>query len=171
MEFEQVLKGRFSVRDFADRPVEDEKLGKIIKAGLLAPTACNNQPQRIFVLKSAAALEKIRGITRCAFNAPVVLMVAYDASEEWHNPLQADVTSGEQDVSIAATQMMLAAWDLGIGSCWVDFFPNAQTAEAFELPENIVPVMLLPLGYPAEGVTPAKGHLTKRPAEEIVRVL
>lgn len=171
MEFEQVLKGRFSVRNFADRPIEDEKLSKIIKAGLIAPTACNNQPQRIYVLKSASALEKIRGITRCAFNAPVVLMLAYDRTEEWHNPMQEDITSGQQDVSIAATQMMLAAWDLGIGSCWVDFFPNSETAKAFGLPEDIVPVMLLPLGYAAEGVVPAKGHLNKRPAEELVRVL
>lgn len=171
MEFETVIKERFSVRDYADRPIEDQKLSKIIKAGLIAPTACNNQPQRIYVLKSEAALSKIRSITRCAFNAPIVLMIAYDEAEEWHNPLQEGIFSGQQDVSIAATQMMLEAWNLGIASCWVDFFPNDDTAKAFCLPENIKPVMLLPIGYGSETAVPAKGHLSKRPVEEIVKIL
>lgn len=171
MEFEQVLKGRYSVRKYQDRPIEDEKLSRIIKAGLIAPTACNYQPQRIFVLKSEEALAKIRSITRCAFNAPVVFLLAYDETEEWHNPLQEGIVSGPQDTSIAATQMMLAAWDQGLGSCWVCFFPNDEVAKAFDLPEHIKPVMLLPVGYAAEDAVPAKGHMEKRPAEELLKVL
>ena len=171
MEFERVLKERFSVRSFKEQPIEEEKLSKILKAGLIAPTACNYQPQRIYVLKSEEALKKIRGITGCAFNAPVVLLVAYDLTEEWNNPLEAGITSGKQDASIAATQMMLAAWNQGIGSCWVCYFPNREVAEAFDLPEHIEPMMLLPIGYPADDAAPAKGHMTKRPVEEIISIL
>ena len=171
MEFEQVLKGRYSVRNYQDRPVEDEKLSRIIKAGLIAPTACNNQPQRIYVLKSPEALEKIRGITRCAFNAPVVFLLAVDETEEWHNPLQEGIVSGQQDVAIAATQMMLTAWDQGLGSCWVCYFPNDEVAKAFDLPETVKPALLLPVGYAAEDAVPAKGHLEKRPAGELLKAL
>ena len=171
MEFEQVLKGRYSVRNYQDRPIEDEKLSKIIKAGLIAPTACNNQPQRIYVLKSEEALTKIRSITRCAFNAPVVFILACDTTEEWHNPLQEGITSGQQDVAIAATQMMLAAWDQGLGSCWVCYFPNDEVDRAFGLPEHVKSVLLLPVGYAAENAVPAKGHLEKRPAGELLKVL
>ena len=171
MEFEQVIKERFSVRKFKDQPIEEEKLSKILKAGLIAPTAKNIQPQRIYVLKSEAALEKIRSLTVCAFNAPVVLLVAYDLAEEWNNPLEPGITSGKQDASIAATQMMLAAWNQGIASCWVGYFPNTAVAEAFDLPENIEPMMLLPLGYADDNAKPAPGHLNKRPVEEIIRIL
>ncbi|MBO4288921.1 MAG: nitroreductase family protein [Lachnospiraceae bacterium] len=171
MEFEQVLKGRFSVRNYQDRPIEDEKLSKIIKAGLIAPTACNYQPQRIYVLKSEEALAKIRGITRCAFNAPVVFVLALNEEEEWHNPLQEGITSGQQDVAIAATQMMLEAWNLGLGSCWVCYFPNGEVDKAFGFPEHVKSVMLLPVGYAAEDAVPAKGHMEKRPAGELLKVL
>ena len=78
MDFFELTKARYSVRKYADRPVEQDKLDKILAAGANAPTAKNQQPQRIYVLQSAEAIEKIRGITRCAFDAPVVLLVCGD---------------------------------------------------------------------------------------------
>ena len=71
MSFLDLAKERFSVRRFDARPVEQEKLDRILEAGNVAPTGCNNQPQRVYVLKSAEALAKIRSLTRCAFDAPV----------------------------------------------------------------------------------------------------
>ena len=76
MEFTNVIKERFSVRDYADRPVEEEKLRAILEAGRIAPTAANKQPFRVYIIQSPEGLEKIRGLTRCAFNAPVVLLFA-----------------------------------------------------------------------------------------------
>ena len=171
MDFLELAKNRYSERFFDSRPIEDEKLFKILEAGRICPTACNNQPQRIYLLKSSEALEKIRNITRCAFNAPAVFLIAYEETEEWHNPLQEGITSGQQDASIAAAQMMLEAWDQGLGSCWVCYFPNDEVAKAFDLPEGVKPVMLLPVGYAAEDAVPAKGHLEKRPAGELFKVL
>ena len=75
MDFLELSTTRYSVRDYDDRPIEDEVLNKILQAGRLAPTAKNNQPQRVYVLKSEDAIKKIRENTACSFNAPVVLLV------------------------------------------------------------------------------------------------
>ena len=171
MEFSQVIKERFSVRDYAPKAIESDKLAAILEAGRIAPTAANKQPQRIYVIQSSEGLEKIRGITRCAFNAPVVLLFTCDEEEQWKSPLEPGFTSGHQDVSIVATHMMLAAWDLGIGSCWVNFFPNTETAKAFGLPESEKAVLLLPIGYPADGAAPAPMHAKKKDMDQLVKYL
>lgn len=171
MELLTAMKERYSVRKYSSEPIDDETLTKILEAGNIAPTAKNIQPQRIYVLKSPEALEKIRSITRCAFNAPVVLLMAYDENQQWTNPLEEGITSGQQDVSITAVHIMLAAWDLGVGSCWVNFFPNTETAEAFGLPANEKPVLLMPLGYPAEDSVPSVNHSTKKDLSDTVAYL
>lgn len=171
MSFQRLIRDRFSVRDYADRPLEANVLQQILEAGNAAPTATNAQPHRIRVLQSPEALAIIRSVTTRAFNAPVVLMLSCDTDQQWHNPLEEGVTSGEQDVSIVATHMMLAAWELGVASCWVDYFPNTETAKAFDLSPNERLVMLLPLGYAAEGVTPNPRHFQRKPLDEIVTFL
>ena len=171
MEFTDVIRERFSVRAYADKPIEPEKLAAILEAGRIAPTASNKQPQRIYVIQSSEGLEKIRGITRCAFNAPVVLLFAVDEEAQWKSPLEPGFTSGHQDVSIVATHMMLAAWDLGIGSCWVNFFPNTETAKTFGLPETEKAVLLLPIGYPAPEAKPAPMHSVKKDMDQLVKYL
>ena len=171
MEFTDVIRDRFSVRAYAEKPIEPEKLAAILEAGRIAPTAANKQPQRIYVIQSPEGLEKIRGITRCAFNAPAVLLFAVDEEAQWKSPLEPGFTSGHQDVSIVATHMMLAAWDLGIGSCWVNFFPNTETAKAFGLPETEKAVLLLPIGYPAPDAKPAPMHSVKKDMDQLVKYL
>ena len=171
MEFEQLMRERYSVRKYADTPVEEEKLLKILEAGRLAPTGHNNQPQRVYVVRSEEGIAKIRELSRCAFNAPVVLMVTVDLDEQWKNDLEPGQTSGIEDASIAATHMMLEAWDLGIGSCWVNWLPYTRVKEAFSLPENEELVLIMPIGYPAEGSHPAKMHEASKPLEDLVRYL
>ena len=171
MEFAEVIKARYSVRDFAPTHIEEEKLSAILEAGRVAPTAANKQPWKVYVICSAEGLEKIRSLTRCAFNAPAVLLFAVDEAEQWKSPLEPGFTSGHQDVSIVATHMMLAAWDLGIGSCWVNFFPNTETAKAFGLPESEKAVLLLPIGYPADGAAPAPMHSKKKDMDQLVKYL
>ena len=117
MELLELLKARYSVRRFADKPVEEEKLQLVLEAGACAPTAKNQQPQHIYVLESAAALEKIRAITPCAFDAPVVLLICGDRQEGWTNPFN-DRNATEMDCSIVTAQMMLEAQSLGLGTTW-----------------------------------------------------
>ena len=169
MEFEELIRERYSVRKFAAAPIEEEKLQKILEAGRIAPTGHNNQPQRVYVVKSPEALEKIRGLCVCAFNAPVVLMVAVNRNEEWKNDLEPGQTAGVQDAAIAATHMMLEAWNLGIGSCWVNWIPYTKVKEAFGLPEEEELILIMPIGYPAEGSHPAKLHAVSKALDELVR--
>ncbi len=70
------------------------------------------------------------------FDAPAVLLVCYDSARTWHNKLEDGITSGQQDAAIVATHMMLEAWDQGLGTCWVNLFPNSRLAAELSLAEN-----------------------------------
>ena len=77
-----LAKERYSVRKYKSDMIGDDELNRILEAGMLAPTGCNYQPQRIYVLKSDEAIAKIRSLSRCAFDAPVVLMtLGYPAGD------------------------------------------------------------------------------------------
>jgi len=158
MTFLELAKQRYSCKSYSDKPVEEEKLQAILEAARLAPTAKNMQAQRIYVLKSQKALETIDSLTKCRYHAPVVFFLGYEESEEFKNPLDEQYHSGQQDVSIVATHMMLEAAEQGLGTCWINFFPNTKTKEAFGLPESFVPVLLLDLGYPDEDGKPLPNH-------------
>ncbi len=160
------------MRKFKAIPVEEEKIEKILEAAKCSPTAVNRQPQKIYVLKSEEAREKMRSVCRYTFHAPLMLLVCYDETLAWKNPLDNDRCSGEIDAAICCDEMMLTAWELGLGSCWVGYFDPKKVAEVFALPENIKVVSLLPLGYPAESAVPLEGmHDVYRPMEEIVKEL
>ncbi len=170
MEFEQVLNKRYSCRKFADREVEQEKIDKILQAARIAPTAVNRQPQRVYVIKSKEALEAVKQCTRFSFDAPLNFLLCYDKNASWKRGCD-KLDSGFIDASIAGTYMMLAAQDLGLGSTWVGSFDPIKTAEAFELPENIIPAAFFPMGYPAEDAVPADMHFKRSNTEDFVTVL
>ena len=171
MTFLELAKSRYSVRSFADQPIEDETLNKILEAGHVAPTACNNQPQKIYVAKSEAARKKLASVCRCTFDAPVILVVCYDRTRDWKNKIMPGYTSGETDAAIVCTHMMLEAAELGIGSCWVGYFNADQVRQILELPENVTVSALLPIGYPAEEAKPLPLHTQYRTPEDIVTVI
>ena len=99
-------------------------------------------------------------------------MFTYRTDEEWHNPLEKCAHSGIQDVSIVAAHAMFEAWELGIGSCWVNYFPNSKIEEAFGLPENEKLVLLMPIGYPAEDAKPLESmHFQCKPIEDTVKYI
>ena len=158
MTFQELAHARYSVRSFRDAPIEKEKLDLILEAGRVAPTACNFQPQKIYVAKSAEAREKLASVCRCTFGAPVILVVCYDRERDWKNKLMPGYESGETDAAIVCTHMMLQAFELGIGSCWVGYFNPKTVAETLGLPENITVSALLPMGYPAEDAQPLPLH-------------
>ena len=171
MTFLELAKKRFSVRKFTDQPVEKEKLDKVLEAGNIAPTAKNLQPQRIYVLQSEEALKKAYALTPCCYGAKTVLLFTYDIDEEWTNPLEDMIHSGDQDVSIVATHIMLEAEEQGLSTCWVNYFPNTKAAEVFGLPENEVVVLMMPIGYAAADAAPTANHTEKKPIEKTVRYL
>ena len=162
MTFMELAKSRYSVRGFSDAPVEEEKLAAILEAGRIAPTACNNQPQKIYVGKSREARQKLASVCPCTFDAPVILVVCYDRNRDWKNKLQPGYESGETDAAIVCTHMMLQAFELGIGSCWVGYFNANDVAHALGLPENLTVSALLPMGYPADNAVPLPLHTQYR---------
>jgi len=168
MTFQELAKMRYSVRSFRDTPIEEEKLNLILEAGRIAPTACNNQPQKIYVAKSEDARKKLASVCPCTFDAPVILVVCYDRTRNWKSKLMPGYESGETDAAIVCTHMMLQAADLGIGSCWVGYF-NAQTvADILALPENVTVSALLPIGYAAGDAKPASLHTQYRELTDTV---
>ena len=169
MEFLELAKKRYSVRKFSDKPVEAGKLAKLLEAGNIAPTAKNQQPQRIYVIQTPENLAKLAKITPCLYGAKTALIFAYDENEEWKNPLEKGIHSGVQDVSIVATHIMLAAEELGLGTCWVNYFSNSEAEKAFSLPENEKAVLIMPIGYAAADSVPAPGHAACKPLEKTVK--
>lgn len=172
MDFLELAKNRYSERYYDSRPVEQDKLDRILEAGRLAPTACNYQPQKFYLIRSEEAKSKLRAVTHFHFNAPLTILVCYDAEEVWSRPdgfYQGIYNSGEQDASIAATSMMFAAEELGIHSVWVRGFDTRQVMDTFGLPDNIIPVMMLVMGYPRSDARPSDWHFIRRPMEDFVR--
>lgn len=170
MNFETIIKSRYSVRKFLKKPIEKETLKKILETGRLAPTAKNLQPQKIYVLESSEALEKLNTVCK-SFDAPVVLMVCCDLNQVWKSPLEEGYHTAEMDCSIVSTYMMLEATQLGIGSCWVRYFNKDLLKQTFELPENIDPVSLLLIGYPSVDSKPSVLHGQRKELNETVQFL
>ena len=165
--FLELSKARYSVRSFKSQPIEPDKLALVLEAGRIAPTACNNQPQRIKVISDPTDLVRVDECTPCRFNAPTVLLVCYDKTVCWERKFDG-ANSGEVDASIITTHLMLAAQAVGLGTCWVMYFDPAKTMELFALPANIVPVAMLPIGYPADDATPAGKHEQRFSLDEIL---
>ena len=170
MDFEKLSAERYSLRKFSDRPVEQEKLDLILEAGRNAPTAHNLQPQRIFVIRTPEMLEKADGCTAAHFHPPVILVVAYDPEAAWKRETDGK-NHGEIDAAIAATQMMLQAADLGMGTTYVGMFEPEKLKAAFPELKDLGITALLPIGYPAEGAHPSRLHADRKPVEELVRYL
>ncbi len=167
MEFERLISERYSVRSFRAEHLPREAVDKILAAAHKAPTGCNNQPQRILVLNTDAAIEKLKKCTKCHFGAPTAMLVCHDTSESWKRPYDGALSS-PVDAAIVTTHMMLAAFDIGVGSCWVMHFdPRAMRTE-FNIPDTVEPTALLVMGYPAENAKPLDMHYEVRPIDEVV---
>ncbi len=151
MTFEELIKARYSCRKFKDTPVEKEKIDKILEAALVAPTACNLQPQRILVLTDK---EKIKALdeekcTRYTFDAPLLFVMCVDRSKAWTRKYDS-INSAEVDSSIAMTQMMLQATELGLGTTWVMALNPDIARKVLGIPENLDIISFMPTGYPAD---------------------
>lgn len=163
----ELMEQRFSVRSFKDTPIEDEKLSKILRAGQVAPTACNFQCPRVYVVKSAEAMEKMKKCSNSIYGAPMVLLICADINQAWKSPRERGYNTGEMDASIVCTHMMLEAWELGVGSVWVRAMDIDLLRELFELPPNIQPICLLPIGYMSDTCQPAPMHSAVKDIDEL----
>jgi nitroreductase len=171
MEFFEVLKARQSVRAFAPSAVEEEKLRAVLEAAGSAPSAGNLQAYEIYVVKAEAlkrALARAALEQHCLVQAPVALVFCA-------NPARSEHRYGErgaglysvQDTTIACTYAMLAATSLGLASVWVGAFDEADVRDALGITEDLLPLVILPIGYAAE-----KPKCTpRRPLDELVHAV
>lgn len=167
MDFSTLVKERYSCKKFDGTAVSAEQLNAILEAGRLAPTAKNLQEQRIYVAASEDALSKIDAVTPCRYGAPVALVVAYNRENVFTYP-GGKRDSGTEDASIVATHLMLAAYNEGVDSCWVNFFDPDELKNSLGLPETEEILMLLMLGHAAEDAAPLPPHFNKKPLSETV---
>ena len=158
---------RFSCRSFEQRPIEKMDMDKILEAGRVAPTAGNFQPQRVIVINTQESMRKLSQCTHYTYGAPAALIVCYDENEVWVRNYDGK-NSGDVDASIATTQMMLQAAELGIGTCWVGHFDPWGIKELFNIPKHIVPVAILDMGYPDEKGVPHPVHWKRKDLNETV---
>ena len=170
MDFSEVIKNRYSCKNFSDEKVSKEKLNAILEAGRVAPTAKNFQEQHVYVVQSEQGLAAIDKVTPCRYHATTVLVVAYKKENVFIYPGEKR-DSGIEDATIVATHMMLAAYNEGIDSCWINFFNPDELAQALKLPENEEVLMLLDLGIAAEGTGALPNHSSRKELEETVTYL
>ncbi len=172
MNFNELVKSRYSCRKFSPKPVEDEKLNAILDAGIWAPTAKNVQPVKIWVVKSPDALAKIKSCTPFAWLKEVPVVLAVGGTEEGAFVRPSDNRNFEDvDAVIVATHLMLAVEAEGLGTTWVGYFDAPKVKELFPAMKDYDLVALFPIGYPAEDAQPAERHYVRKEKFDVVEVL
>lgn len=136
---------RRSIRSFLDKPVAHDKIDRMLKAAMAAPSACNLQPWTFIVIDEPEALAKLKETTEQGkYNAPLAIVICGTNS---HIPWGGQ--SWMQDCGAAAQNMMLAANELGLASVWIGGFDHAALAQAVNLPDDVSPMCVIEFGYPA----------------------
>ena len=171
MDLLKLMGDRYSCRRYSTETVKEEDIEKILEAAKIAPIAHNEQPQRIYVVKSEEGKAKLMKDFKFDFKAPCYLVCGYNEEEAWKNPLDNNKDSGEVDISIVMTHMMLMAEELGLGTCWIGFFDPLAVKKNLEIPDNIKIIGILSLGYHREDDRPAKLHTIYRNNEDLVKFL
>ena len=150
MQFVELAKKRYSVRSYKSGPVEKDKLQLVLEAARLAPTAANRQAFRIIVISTQErGSELLRIYNKQWFvQAPMLICVCAVPDEAW---IRRDGKNYcEVDAAIVMDHMVLAATDLGLGTCWIAAFDAVAAREVLSIPQQITPIAFTPLGYPAD---------------------
>jgi nitroreductase len=148
MDFFELIHNRGSIRGYKTDPVEDEKLRAVLEAARSAPTAHNNQPFRLLVIHTAGRWDELAQIYGRPWftQAPILIGMIGVPSEGWTR--HDGKNYYEVDAAIAMDHLILAAHNLGLGTCWVGDFDPEAAFKVLNLPEDVVPIAFTPLGYP-----------------------
>jgi nitroreductase len=167
MSFQDLLLARRSVRSYRPDPVPGELLQKVLDAARLAPSAHNNQAFRVVVIGTRGReAELLRVYPKEWFvQPPIVLAVCALPAEGWVRNRFDGWNAAETDAAIATDHMLLAAADLGLGTCWIAAFDPEVAREVLGLPGDVVPFAFTPLGWPRD-VPVAK---ERKPADRLFR--
>ncbi|MEI7844988.1 MAG: nitroreductase family protein [Chloroflexota bacterium] len=166
MEYSELIATRYSVRAYRPDPVEDEKLHAILDAARLAPTAANRQPIQLVVMHTHGLETELGKIYRRPWfvQAPIVIAVCAISSQAWVR--ESDRFNARLiDAAIVADHLILAATNLGLGTCWIAAFNMDAARSVLRLPDGVEPVIFTPLGYPAD----QPGPKIRKPLTDLVR--
>jgi nitroreductase len=154
MEFMDVVRSRYSVRAYKPDEVEREKLLEVLEAARLAPTAANRQAFQLIVIRTQGRTEELRRIYNKEWfvQAPLVIAACGVKDENWvrrdgHNYV-------DVDVAIVLDHLILAAANLGLGTCWIGAFDPNAARDVLGLPRGVDPIAFTPLGYPDDSPGP-----------------
>lgn len=148
MEFIDVINKRYSVRGYLDKEVEKEKLEYVLNAATIAPTGVNAQPFKIYVIDTKKHKEELKEICSAPWfsEAPYVLCVVATLNEAWVRPWDGK-NIAEIDAAIVMDHIILAATDVGLGTCYIGAFKAYKAIEFLNLDDNQYPVLFTTLGY------------------------
>ncbi len=167
MELHDVIRQRRSVRSYESRPVEDDKLARVLEAARLAPSAANRQPIHLYVIRS----EDVRKRLLQAYSqewfagAPVIVCICGRPSRAWSR--MDGKNYADVDATIAMDHLILAAAAEGLGTCWIGAFNPERLREVLGIPAELEPVAMTPIGYPAAQPAPTP----RKPLDEICEYL
>lgn len=163
METLEAIHTRRSIRKFTSQPVAPETVKELLAAAMSAPSACNDQSWQFIVIDERIVLDALPGISPFAGmcrEAPLAILVCGDTRQEkcpgfW-----------VQNCSAATQNLLLAAHDLGLGAVWTGVYPSADRVEDFrklmEVPDGVIPLALIPIGYPDQQVPPEDRYRADR---------
>jgi len=152
------IRTRREIRDYLDKPIPQECVDQILQAGRLAPSSKNSQPWHFIVIRDKGTLQRISDLTptgKHIVQAPLAIAILMDGAK-----------LPEIDGARATQNMVLAAWSMGIGSCWVTNFYEDGVKDLLGVPQRMKLVTVMPFGYPTEPKTTRKK--IRKPLNEIV---
>lgn len=164
--FLDLAKKRYSLRSFSNKEIESEKLEYVLKAARYAPSACNLQPVKFYVVTDMDTLSKLhQAYPREWFKkAPCVIVAVGDKKNSWKRVDGKDHV--DVDVAISVDHLTLAACEVGLGTCWVCAFDAGMCHEILNLPDHMEAIALIPIGYPDKEEVREK---RRKPLDEIVQ--
>lgn len=169
MEFDSVVERRKSTRKFNEKPVDKQLIVQLLESARLAPSAVNFQPWKFYVCTSEETKQALReSYNREWFaGAQTYIVACGDHTQSWKRPADGKDYC-DIDVAIATEHIVLKATDLGLGVCWVCHFDVEKVKKALQLTDSWEPIVILPIGYPADDFVADARNKKRKPLDEIV---
>ena len=149
MTVQEAIETRRSVRKYKDTPIEDEKLIAVLEAGRISPSARNAQDWRFVIVRNPELMQKLAEASEnqpSMLSAPAALVAIATGDREMLCGVHTEI----MDTSIAFTSMLLRAWELGLGTCWLGRFHADRVAAALNISATEKVIAMSPIGYPDE---------------------
>lgn len=157
MHFNQLLRERFSVREYKPLKVSKALLIEVLEAARMAPSAANRQPWNFILVANDDNLDRLKACYEREWfkRVPQVIVICGNHEESWKRSFD-QKDHCDVDAAIAVDHMTLRAAELGLGTCWICHFNPDRVREVLQLPSHIEPIALLPIGYPQDNKAPEK---------------